>query len=172
MDSFYSTTTLAAFTLLLALLLPFPLAFGGITCENLPNEYCAFSVSSAGFRCVLEKYEAGADGVKLGCKSSDVLVENTASWVEIDDCIESCGLKRKSVGISSDSLLEPNFLHKLCSPKCFQFCPNIVDLYFNLAAAEGVYLPKLCQKMRSKFGQVWAPVGAPTYGQPIPGGEV
>ncbi|KAF2315613.1 hypothetical protein GH714_040127 [Hevea brasiliensis] len=37
------------------------------------------------------------------------------------------------------------FTQQLCSPQCYDSCPNIIDLYFNLAAGEGVFLPKLCE---------------------------
>ncbi|CAH1439006.1 unnamed protein product [Lactuca virosa] len=36
-------------------------------------------------------------------------------------------------------------MQKLCSTQCHNGCPNIVDLYNNLAVGEGVYLPSLCQ---------------------------
>lgn len=75
-------------------------------------------------------------------------MERMAEYIETDRCVEACGVDRKSVGISSDSLLEPQFTAKLCSQDCYQNCPNIVDLYFNLAAGEGVFLPDLCEKQR------------------------
>lgn len=37
---------------------------GNLECEDLPIEYCAFSVASSGTRCVLEKYR-GKDGIIL-----------------------------------------------------------------------------------------------------------
>uniref|UniRef100_A0A2N9G7R0 Uncharacterized protein n=1 Tax=Fagus sylvatica TaxID=28930 RepID=A0A2N9G7R0_FAGSY len=64
--------------------------------------------------------------------------------LRVNDCISACGIDRLTVGISSDSLLEPQFTAKLCSDACFQLCPNVVDLYFNLALAEGAYLPDVC----------------------------
>ncbi|GKD71853.1 putative PAR1 protein [Tanacetum coccineum] len=93
---------------------------GSIACENLNKDSCAFAVSSSGKRCVLEKS-----------------VRRSGE--------EACGLNRNVLGISSDSLLESKFTQKLCSTQCYNGCPNIVDLYFNLAAGEGVYLPSLCQ---------------------------
>ncbi|XP_006848035.3 uncharacterized protein LOC18437773 [Amborella trichopoda] len=122
-------------------------ALAEIVCENLSKEECAFSISSAGKRCVLEKY-TGNDGEEgeFKCTSSEVEVERLSEWIEIEECIQSCGLDRNSVGISSDSLLDPQFTAKLCASPCFDNCPNVVDLYFNLAAGEGVYLPKLCQE--------------------------
>ena len=64
-------------------------------------------------------------------------MERMAEYIETDECVRACGVDRNSIGISSDSLLEPQFTAKLCAPACYQKCPNIVDLYFNLAAGEG-----------------------------------
>ncbi|KAA8543800.1 hypothetical protein F0562_022023 [Nyssa sinensis] len=61
----------------------------------------------------------------------------------------ACGVDRYTVGISSDALLEPPFTAKLCSPACYLDCPNIVDLYHNLALAEGVFLRELCKAQRT-----------------------
>ncbi|KAM2088797.1 hypothetical protein ACFX1T_032830 [Malus domestica] len=72
--------------------------------------------------------------IEYQCRTSEVVVE---------------GVAEKSVGISSDTLLEPQFMAKLCSAPCYQKCPNIADLYFNLAAGEGVFLPDICGKQRS-----------------------
>ncbi|MFS7893847.1 hypothetical protein Hanom_Chr00s107519g01806361 [Helianthus anomalus] len=36
-------------------------------------------------------------------------------------------------------------MQKLCTTQCYNGCPNIVDLYVNLAVGEGVYLPSLFQ---------------------------
>ncbi|KAK1377610.1 (+)-gamma-cadinene synthase [Heracleum sosnowskyi] len=122
-------------------------ALGEIICNELPNEMCSFSVSSSGKRCLLETYVTMDDEtVKFECKSSEVVVENLANWIETDECISSCGVDRHSVGISSDKLMEPHFTAKLCSSACSQKnCPNIVDLYNNLALAEGVVLADLCK---------------------------
>lgn len=75
--------------------------------------------------------------MEFQCKTSEVFAENMAEWIENDECVEACGVDRKSVGISSDSLLEPQITAKLCSAACYENCPNIVDLYYNLALAEG-----------------------------------
>ncbi|PHT36221.1 hypothetical protein CQW23_23921 [Capsicum baccatum] len=69
--------------------------------------------------------------------------------IETKECVNACGVDRNSIGISSDSLFEPRLAAKLCSPACYQHCANIVDLYFNLAAEEGVYLPDLCNQNRN-----------------------
>ncbi|KAJ4706027.1 PAR1 protein [Melia azedarach] len=118
---------------------------GEIACENLDQEACAFAVSASGKRCVLEKKVKRSGEEAYTCKTSEIEAEKLKNWIETDQCIKSCGLDRKSLGISSDSLLEPGFTQKLCSAQCYQSCLNIVDLYFNLAAGEGVFLPKLCE---------------------------
>ncbi|KAL3531745.1 hypothetical protein ACH5RR_005266 [Cinchona calisaya] len=122
---------------------------GEIICEELPTNVCSFSIASSGKRCLLENY-AGKDGkVKYQCRTSDVVVERMAEHIETDECVSACGVDRNAVGISSDAFFEPPFAAKLCSPACYQNCPNIIDLYFNLAAGEGVYLPSLCETQRS-----------------------
>jgi len=111
---------------------------GGITCESLDSSTCAFSVSSSGTRCVLEKLVRRGGQVEFLCRTSEVDAEkNLMDRIETDECIEACGLDRNTVGISSDSLLDEHFTQKLCSPQCYKGCPNIIDLYFNLAAGEG-----------------------------------
>lgn len=123
---------------------------GEMICEELPTNVCAFSISSAGKRCLLENSPAKEDGkVEYQCKTSEVVVGMMAEHIETDQCVKDCGVDRNAVGISSDSLLEPNFTRQLCSQSCQQNCPNIVDLYFNMAAGEGVYLLDLCEKQRN-----------------------
>ncbi|XP_058083447.1 uncharacterized protein LOC131231311 [Magnolia sinica] len=128
----------------LALMLCVQGALGKVTCEDLDKSTCAFAVSSSGTRCVLEKH-VRKGWEKYTCGSSEIEAEKLTDWIETDRCIEACGLDRNTLGISTDSLLESHFTQKLCSPPCYQNCPNIVDLYFNLAAGEGVFLPKLCE---------------------------
>nr|GLL46021.1 uncharacterized protein LOC109174906 [Ipomoea trifida] len=140
-------------SLVLVLLLACTLSLQGviadIICENLPINVCAFSVSSIGKRCVLENLIKNKGEVEYQCKTSDVVVGSSmAEYIETDNCVKACGVNRKSIGISSDSLLEPTFTSKLCSSACYNNCPNIVELYFNLAAGEGAYLPDLCEKQR------------------------
>ncbi|KAF7813184.1 PAR1 protein [Senna tora] len=118
---------------------------GGIECEKLDEETCSYAVSSTGKRCVLEKQVKRGGQEAYTCRTSEIEAEKVKGHVETEDCIKACGLDRKSLGISSDSLLESGFTHKLCSPQCYHACPNVVDLYFNLAAGEGVFLPKLCE---------------------------
>ncbi|KAK6943056.1 PAR1 [Dillenia turbinata] len=103
----------------------------------LPTDVCAFTIASSGKRCLLEN-QVGENGeMEYQCRTSEVVVEGMAEYMETDECVNACGVDRNSAGISSDSLLEPQFTAKLCSPACYQNCPNIVDLYFNLAAGEG-----------------------------------
>ncbi|KAI5576245.1 hypothetical protein BDE02_09G032400 [Populus trichocarpa] len=131
-----------AFIAFLALSLLLNGALGELVCEQLPVDLCSYSIATSGKRCLLENYATKDGGVKYQCKTS-----------EIDECITACGLSRNTVGISSDSLLQPQFLTKLCSKSCSQACPNIVDLYSNLALAEGVYLPNLCASPRRAMYQ-------------------
>ncbi|XP_057950867.1 uncharacterized protein LOC131145685 [Malania oleifera] len=125
---------------------------GEVTCENLGEDKCAFAVSATGQRCVLEKQVKRTGEEKFVCRTSDIEANKLKDLVESDECIKACGVDRKSLGISSDSLLESRFTHKLCSSECYQSCPNIVDLYFNLAAGEGVFLPKLCEAQSVRRG--------------------
>ncbi|GKB42381.1 PAR1-like protein [Tanacetum coccineum] len=126
-------------------------ALGEIVCEDLATEVCSFSIASSGKRCLLENtYENSNDG-KTGyqCRTSEVVVERMSEYIETDECVKACGVDRNSVGISSDTLLEAKSVSKICSSSCYQNCPNIVDLYVNLATGEGVYLPDLCEKQRT-----------------------
>lgn len=74
------------------------------------------------------------------CRSSEIEADKATNIIESDECITGCGLDRKSLGISSDALLESRFTQKLCSVKCLTQCPNIIDLFYNLAAGEGTLL--------------------------------
>ncbi|XP_039045588.1 uncharacterized protein LOC120185445 [Hibiscus syriacus] len=118
-----------------------------IVCEDLPHDVCAFSISSSGKRCLLETARE-KDKVEYQCRTSEVVVERMAEHIESDECVRACGVDRNAIGISSDSLLEPQFTNKLCAPACSHNCPNIVDLFFNLASGEGVFLPDLCEAQR------------------------
>ena len=140
---------------------------GELVCEQLPVDLCSYSIATSGKRCLLENYATKDRGVKYQCKTSEVVVGILNEWIEIDERITACGLSRNTVGISSDSLLQPQFFTKLCSTSCSQACPNIVDLYSNLALAEGtsiyqsfIYLQPLrlfisfhfkCQKSRTQI---------------------
>eukprot|EP00253_Pinus_taeda_P016310 PITA_16310 len=145
---------MAAARLLLAIsalisVISLQVVYGGIVCEKLPVEVCAFSVSSSGARCVLEKSILRDGNMQYECQSSEVIAENMKEWIETDECMNACGVERMTVGMSTDSIAERGFTGNLCLPRCYNKCPNIIDLYFNLAAGEGVYLPRLCQAHRS-----------------------
>eukprot|EP01018_Ginkgo_biloba_P016535 Gb_37137 [translate_table: standard] len=149
----FSVNAAVSLSLLLALL-GLQGVLGGLECEKLPAQMCAFSVSATGARCVLEKYVMKNGSVEYECQSSEIIAEKVMEWIESEECMEACGLERMSVGVSSDALLEPHFTDKLCSPQCQNNCPNIVDLYLNLAAGEGIYLPHLCEAHRAKSRQL------------------
>ncbi|KAL6545203.1 hypothetical protein OROHE_009868 [Orobanche hederae] len=138
-------------TLLLVVALAFAISvqvtLGSIECKNLNEDSCAYAVSSTGRRCVLEKHMIRGG---YTCGASEIVADKLINdWIETEDCINACGVDRKALGISSDSLLESRFAGKFCSVECYRGCPNIVDLYFNLAAGEGVFLPKFCEALRS-----------------------
>ncbi|KAM7461101.1 hypothetical protein LguiA_029222 [Lonicera macranthoides] len=141
-----------SFAIFLALAFAFCLqaTLGSIECENLNKDSCAFAVSSSGKRCVLEKHVRRSGVEVYDCYTSEIDADKLKDWIETDECLKACSLDRNVLGISSDSLLESHFTQSLCSPQCYNSCPNIVDLYFNLAAGEGVYLPKLCEAMGEK----------------------
>ncbi|CAN1846539.1 hypothetical protein LINPERHAP1_LOCUS38247, partial [Linum perenne] len=117
---------------------------GDLVCEELPVDKCAYSISESGKRCVLENYISRNGMVNYQCKTSEVVVDNMKDMIESEECIKACGVDRNTVGISSDYLLTRKFVSQLCSRPCFQSCPNIVDLYSNLALAEGrsLFQPK------------------------------
>ncbi|VVB15697.1 unnamed protein product [Arabis nemorensis] len=144
-----SKTVFVASMLLVAMYLQTTLGHE-VKCDNLNEDTCAFAVSSTGKRCVLEK-SVRRSGIEVyTCRSSEIEADKVTNIIESDECINSCGLDRKSLGISSDALLESRFTQKLCSVKCLNQCPNVVDLFFNLAAGEGVFLPKLCESQKGK----------------------
>lgn len=120
---------------------------GEIICEELPNDVCAFSISSSGKRCLLENLET-EKGVEYQCSTSDVVVQGISEHIETAACVNACGVDRRMIGISSDSLLEPELTSRLCSPDCYHKCPNIIDLYFSLAAGEGTVI---LNKLRAVF---------------------
>lgn len=112
-------------------------AAAGVICEDLSNDECAFAISSSSKRCVLESYQHSGAPTEYKCRTSEVGVPKMANYIESDECIGICGVSRDVVGISSDALLDLDFGDRLCSPECFQNCPSIIDLYYNLAAGEG-----------------------------------
>ncbi|KAG0487840.1 hypothetical protein HPP92_006651 [Vanilla planifolia] len=148
-----ASSSVIASALILSLVLLLQSANATVVCEELPQDLCTFSISSAGKRCVLESFRRsrveGVATTEYYCRTSEVLVDRFSDWIETDECVNACGADRAAVGISSDALLDPNFTSKLCSTACYQSCPNVIDLYFNLAAGEGVSLPELCEARRS-----------------------
>ncbi|XP_016432579.1 uncharacterized protein LOC107759211 [Nicotiana tabacum] len=128
---------------------------GDLICEELPEEMCSFSIASSGKRCLLESHVSAEGNLEMECQTSEVFATNKIQeYIETDECIGACGVDRQSLGLSSDSLLDPKFIAKICSAQCYNNCPNIVDLYSNLASAEGVSLHGLCltQKTRAHHG--------------------
>ncbi|XP_031126764.1 uncharacterized protein LOC116029030 [Ipomoea triloba] len=147
---------MAAMKFSLVLLLTCIISLQGILadmiCEKMPINLCAFSISSSGQRCLLENLIKDDGKVEYQCKTSEVMVESSMSeYIETDKCVKACGVDRKSVGMSSDSLLEPTFTSNLCSPACFNNCPNLIELHFNLFAGEGFFLPNLCEVQLTNF---------------------
>ncbi|RWR72186.1 PAR1 protein [Cinnamomum micranthum f. kanehirae] len=166
-SSFFGFKTITCVAL--ALVLCVQKVLGGITCEKLDKSTCAFAVSSMSTRCVLEKRVRRGGMEEYTCRSSEIEAEKLKDWIETDQCIESCGLDRNTLGISSDALLDSQFVKKLCSSQCYQGCPNIVDLYFNLAAGEGVFLPKLCEAQGGNSRREMAEIKSSGIVAPAPG---
>ncbi|KAL6631052.1 hypothetical protein ACP70R_028392 [Stipagrostis hirtigluma subsp. patula] len=167
------TKQLLAFICFLSLLLSSALG-ATVVCEQLPAEKCAFAVSSASRRCVLENTQRAGRPTEYQCRTSEVVVDGRlpSGLVETDGCVRACGVDRSTVGISSDSLLDQRAAAALCSPACIQGCPNVVDLYSNLAAAEGVVFSELCEAHRANPRRAMAQLqssgeahGAPSAGQ-------
>ncbi|CAL5407828.1 unnamed protein product [Camellia sinensis] len=167
MASYISLKALAILALALAFCVQ-GIMGGGIECENLNKDSCAFAVSSSSKRCVLEKTVKRSGEEAYTCRTSEIEADKLKDWIENDQCIEACGLDRTMLGISSDSLLESQFTHKLCSTQCYDSCPNIVDLYFNLAAGEGVFLPKLCEVRGANARREMAEIKSSGYVAPAP----
>ncbi|KAI4380685.1 hypothetical protein MLD38_006848 [Melastoma candidum] len=124
-------------------------ASGYLICEQLQTGLCTYAIASNGRRCVLENLLTKDGRMQLECKTSTVTVGFMDEWIETDECVNACGLDRNSVGISSDDLLRRGFTSRLCSSDCYRNCPNVVDLYFNLALAEGGFLPNICESERN-----------------------
>ncbi|XP_057867201.2 uncharacterized protein LOC131074583 [Cryptomeria japonica] len=99
-------------------------------------------------------------------QSSGVIAEEVKEWIESEECLQSCGLQRMNVGMSTDDLFEnSDFTSKLCSNKCQNRCPNIVNLYQNLAAGEQIYLPHLCEAHNTRRRRMMiGTASAPTVG--------
>ncbi|KAH6806896.1 hypothetical protein C2S51_028004 [Perilla frutescens var. frutescens] len=148
-------------------------ALAEVICENLPENLCAFAVASSGKRCVLEKTfknENASSIIEYTCSTSEVVVEKLAGHLESDQCVAACGVDRRFVGYSSDKLMKMKFLSGICSPPCNENCPNIVDLYFNLAAREEKFLPDLCEIQKSNGHRILATadISTPPASAPAP----
>nr|XP_016460005.1 PREDICTED: uncharacterized protein LOC107783540 [Nicotiana tabacum] len=170
MASFHSLKTLAIVALAISSFVQVTL--GDIACENLNEDSCAFAISSNGKRCVLEKHLRRSGEEVYTCRTSEIEADKLKDWIETNECIEACGVDRNALGISSDALLESRFTNKLCSLACYKHCPNIVDLYFNLAAGEGVYLPKLCAEQGKSARRKIAEIRSSGLVAPAPESEV
>jgi hypothetical protein len=124
-----------------------------VVCEQLTAELCAFAVSSTSRRCVLENTHCAGRPTEYQCRTSEVVVQDgrLSGLVETDGCVRACGVDRATVGISSDSLLDPRVAGAVCSPACLRGCPNIVNLYSNLAAGEGKHTQSSSQHKSLNF---------------------
>jgi hypothetical protein len=108
------------------------LAGARVVCEQLLTELCAFAVSSASRRCVLENTQRHGRPTEYQCRTSGV----AGWWRPTPACARAASTAHRRHLLR----LAPRPARRrraLCSPACFQGCPNIVDLYSNLAAAEG-----------------------------------
>lgn len=76
-------------------------------------------------------------------QSSSIMAGKQEEWIESDECINTCGLERMSVGLSTDLLLDSHFADMFCSSECLNNCPNLIDLYVSLAAGEGTTISLL-----------------------------
>ncbi|CAM6128538.1 unnamed protein product [Calypogeia fissa] len=133
--------------------------FMNFECEMLPVENCAFAVGAGGFRCVLETALQIDGSVTYNCQTLKFQLQfgsdrNSPSlrspYIETDECVNACGLKRMTVGISTtdDQLSHSGrggFREKLCSPKCKQSCANIIDHYDTITAVQGEDLNGICE---------------------------
>nr|CAB3465068.1 unnamed protein product [Digitaria exilis] len=166
----------AALAILVALALAAQSALGGhLACEELPPDVCAFAVSSGGMRCVLERTPEGAHR----CQTSAVAVAReqplAAGHVESDACVRACGVDRAALGLPV-ATEDRRSLRALCSPACQDGCPNVVDLYATLAAAEGMSLPAMCEAQKATgnrrmmmggMAPLGGPVSAPVVVAPV-----
>ncbi|CAL4908492.1 unnamed protein product [Urochloa decumbens] len=168
-----ASTLTVAFAILVALVAAVHSAHGAprLSCQELPPDACAFAVSSGGLRCVLERTPEGTHR----CQTSAVAAGGArglaaaSEWVETDACVRACGVDRAALGlpVASAAAEDRRSLRALCSPACRDGCPNVVDLYATVAAAEGMSLPVLCEAQtnagsrRMMMGGGMAPVGAP-----------
>ena len=90
-------------------------------------------------RCVLERTPEGAPRCQTSAVRGARGLAAGAGWVETDACVRACGADRAALGlpVASAAAEDRRALRALCSPACQHGCPNVVDLYATLAAAEG-----------------------------------
>ncbi|KAL0344496.1 UNVERIFIED_CONTAM: hypothetical protein Sradi_4280900 [Sesamum radiatum] len=65
-----------------------------VVCEDLPQNLCTFAIAAS--RCVLENYKSEEGSVDYTCKTSEVVVERLAGYIETDECVNACGVDRNS----------------------------------------------------------------------------
>ncbi|KAL3621479.1 hypothetical protein CASFOL_036391 [Castilleja foliolosa] len=128
-----ASTTLLVIALALAVSMQATLG-KNMKCKDLNVDACAYAVESSGKRCILEKPLLSLTSNEYTCATSEIVADKLNDWIETEECINACRVDRKPLGISSDSFLDRDFVEKICSDACYTSCPNIVDLYFNLAA--------------------------------------
>ncbi|OEL21499.1 hypothetical protein BAE44_0017482 [Dichanthelium oligosanthes] len=158
----------AAFAILVVLAVAVLPARGGqLACEELPPDVCAFAVSSGGMRCVLERTPEGSHR----CQTSAVTGARglQAGWVETDACVQACGVDRAALGLplATAAAEDRRSLRALCSSACQDGCPNVIDLYATLAAAEGTSLPALCEAQKNASNRRMMMAGMAPLGAPV-----
>ncbi|KAG2690571.1 hypothetical protein I3760_09G193300 [Carya illinoinensis] len=57
------------------------------------------------------------------CRTSEIDADKLNDLIVTEQCIKACGLDWKTLGISSDSILESRFTEKLGSPQCYEKLP-------------------------------------------------
>ncbi|KAL3700134.1 hypothetical protein R1sor_018156 [Riccia sorocarpa] len=140
-----------------------------LECHMLPIDQCAFAVDSEGSRCVLETIITDNVIIAYMCQKSDIPVgeDSPVEYVESDECIEACGAERLTVGFSTDAFTTTGFTSKLCSRRCRDNCPNLIDLYSNIVAGEGTTISELCSEhRRSLLLQSYAAEAPASYTYP------
>lgn len=133
--------------LVVLVVVPFASAKFHLECTMLPVEECAFAVSYDGYRCVLERQLSNDMHV---CQKSNIKVGEDApvEYIETDSCVKACGVSRMTIGFSTDEVYSNRFISKMCSWECREACLNLVDLYSNIIAGEGVTLAEFCGEQR------------------------
>ncbi|MCO5582175.1 hypothetical protein L7F22_036065 [Adiantum nelumboides] len=111
-----------------------------VLCEELPVEWCAYSISSLGARCVLVEGEKGGDDtMEYNCQTSSMETKVKGGWIEAEECMEACGLTRMTLGLHPS-----NTPDLLCSSRCSRTCPHLHYLLNPLSADQGSSIADLC----------------------------